>query len=121
MPRKYRLYLEDIVKSATKIERYIENTADAAEFKSDDFTIDAVLHNLMIIGEAAKNIPSAVKDNYPEVDWQGANRLRNLIAHVYFAVNLRRIWDFIQNDMPQLKLDIEKILSDLDQSENEQS
>jgi uncharacterized protein with HEPN domain len=54
MPRKYRLYLQDIVKSATKVERYIENTADVTEFKSDDFTIDAVLHNLMIIGEAAK-------------------------------------------------------------------
>jgi uncharacterized protein with HEPN domain len=117
MPRKYKLYLKDIIEAASKVQRYTESITKFAEFKTDEFTIDAVLHNLMIIGEAERNIPSEIKEKYPEVDWKGAKHLRNLIAHVYFALNIHRIWDFIQNDIASLKAQIENILSDLESEE----
>ncbi len=101
MSRDYRLYLEDILQCATRITRYIEGLG-FDEFISGDMVMDAVLRNLEIIGEAAKNVPAAVRDRYPEVEWRKIAGLRDVLAHAYFGLEDETLWDVVQNAIPPL-------------------
>ena len=62
MPRDYRLYCEDTVEASGKVEAYIQGMT-FEQFSTDTLRIDAVLHNLQIIGEAAKGIPEKVRQH----------------------------------------------------------
>jgi uncharacterized protein with HEPN domain len=103
-----RMYLDDIL---TAIERIFEYTQgfDFAGFKRDYKTVDAVIRNFEIIGEAAKNIPDNIKEQYPDVPWDEMYSLRNRISHAYFGIDYEIIWDIITNYLPENKLQIEKI------------
>ena len=88
MPRDFDLYVEDIREAIAKIDGYTTGlTRDA--FAEDSKTIDAVVRNLEIIGEAAKMIPESVRANYPTVEWRKIAGLRDILAHHYFT---RSIW-----------------------------
>ena len=67
MPRDYEVYLEDILQAITKIRKYTAGLSPAA-FAGDTKTLDAVVRNLEVIGEAAKTIPEAIRSQHPEVD-----------------------------------------------------
>ena len=68
---------------------------DFDNFQSDRKTVDAVVRNLEIIGEAAKNIPDVIKDDDQDIDWKGLIGLRNRIAHEYFGIDHSIIWNII--------------------------
>ena len=74
--------------------------------------IDATLHNLEIIGEAAKNIPQAVRASYPDIPWRNLARFRDVIAHHYFGINLETVWDIIKNELPTLLSRLDKVIAD---------
>lgn len=78
--RDYRLYLEDIIKSTDKVQRYTFGMRED-DFVADERTLDAVVRNLEIIGEAVLNIPEEVCRRYPEVEWKKIGGLRNVLAH----------------------------------------
>ena len=109
MRRGYRLYLEDILTATVKIQRFIA-TSSFEEFIGDDKTYDAVIRNFEIIGEASKNIPQDVKDNYPAVDWKRVYLFRNVLSHEYFGIDNQLLWDIIQNNLPDLMKEIQSIL-----------
>ncbi|QWR76073.1 HepT-like ribonuclease domain-containing protein [Candidatus Magnetomonas plexicatena] len=109
MRRGYRLYLEDILTAIVKIQRFIDTTS-FEEFIVDDKTYDAVIRNFEIIGEASKNIPQEVQDNYPAVDWKKVYLFRNVLAHEYFGIDNQLLWDIIQNRLPELSMEIQSIL-----------
>ena len=69
MPRDHRLYLDDIIGAVDRIQSYVEGM-DFTEFAADQRTIDAVVRNLEIIGEAARSLPNEVKNSIPETDWR---------------------------------------------------
>lgn len=102
------LLLEDIADAIEKIERYIDGlTVDT--FKTDSKTVDAVVRNLEIIGEAVSKIPPTFKKTYGEVPWQQIAGLRNRIVHEYFGLDLEMIWYIITSDLPELKERIREI------------
>jgi uncharacterized protein with HEPN domain len=72
--------LEDILESGTRILNY-SSGLDLARFVSNRMAYDAILRNLEIIGEAAKNVPPQVRLKYPEVDWRSIAGLRDVMAH----------------------------------------
>jgi uncharacterized protein with HEPN domain len=109
MPRKYQVYLQDILTSIDRIERYIADY-DLDRFIGDQNTIDAVSMRLIIIGEAARNVPVDIQEKYAEVEWRSIIGLRNFITHEYFRLNLDRIWDIIQVALPELRQQITAIL-----------
>ncbi|MBF0537460.1 MAG: DUF86 domain-containing protein [Nitrospirae bacterium] len=109
MRRGYRLYLEDILTATMKIQRFI-GTIAFEEFLHDDKTYDAVVRNFEIIGEASRNIPQEVKDNYPDVDWKKVYLFRNMLAHEYFGIDNQLLWDIIQHRLPELRKEIQSIL-----------
>jgi uncharacterized protein with HEPN domain len=65
--------------------------------------VDAVVHNLLVIGEAARCLPASIKENHPDIDWIAINGLRNRIAHEYFGLSLSVIWEIVQTDLPRLQ------------------
>jgi uncharacterized protein with HEPN domain len=110
MSRDYRLYLDDIQTSTAKILQYTQGM-NFASFTNDAKTFDAVVLNLLILGEAVKNIPDSVKAKYPQVDWRRIAGLRDVIAHGYFGLNEDLLWDIVQNRIPQLAKQIQEILA----------
>ncbi len=83
---------------------------DYDSFISDEKTVDAIVRNFEIIGEAAKNIPDNIKDKHQEIDWKGLIGFRNRIVHEYFGMNLQIIWYILKNELPSLKLKMSIIL-----------
>ncbi len=107
--RTYRMFLEDILLSIDRIDEYI-GSYSFEEFRNDYKTVDAVIRNFEIIGEASKNIPPEVKEQYPEVPWAEMYLMRNKVTHEYFGVDYEIIWDITKNHLPENKIQIEKIL-----------
>ena len=106
--RNYKMYFDDILTSIDRISEYTQ-AYDLAAFKRDYKTVDAVIRNFEIIGEAAKNIPDEIKEQHPEVPWNEMYSLRNRISHAYFGIDYEIIWDIIANYLPENRSQIEKI------------
>lgn len=102
MSRDWTLYLDDILESCDKILRYSAGMS-LEQFKTDEKTYDAVVRNLEIVGEAAKNIPDAVRAMIPDIEWRKPAGLRDIIAHAYFGIDDSILWDIIQHKIPELK------------------
>ncbi len=112
MPREYKAYSNDILKAISKIEKYTANmTFD--DFLRNELIQDAVIRNLEIIGEAAKNLPDDIKGSYPEIEWRKIAGLRDILIHAYFGVDLEIVWDIVQNKIPELKEILKEIASNL--------
>lgn len=73
-----------------------------AEFSDNDIVFDAVLRNLLVIGEASKNLPDFVKNQYPLIEWKKISGLRDIIAHAYFGIDNSILWDVVSNKIPEL-------------------
>ena len=114
MHRDYRLYLDDILISLDRIREYTLEL-DREGFSSDSKTVDAVIRNLEIIGEASKNLPDAVKASSPEIEWSKIIALRNILTHEYFGVNHMLLWDIIQNKLGSLGAACQRLLVAPDQ------
>jgi uncharacterized protein with HEPN domain len=108
--RDWLLFAEDILESIALIEGYVQEMTEE-QFRTDRKTVDAVVRNLEIIGEASKYIPDDVKRSHPEVDWAGMVGLRNRIAHRYFGVSTAIVWQIAVQDLPLLKVRIEAVLA----------
>ena len=106
MPRDFEVYLEDILQAIGKIRNYTVGLT-RVEFEQDDKTIDAVIRNLEIIGEAAKMIPESIRATYPSIQWKKIAGLRDILAHQYFGVDLDIVWDILQNKLPELERELE--------------
>lgn len=103
------LYLEDIVLSMQRVQEYITGL-DFQHFKWDYKTVDAVIRNFEVIGEASKNLPENLKAKYPQVPWEEMYRLRNPITHEYFGIDYEIIWNIVTKQLPGNFKDIMKIL-----------
>ena len=93
------LYLSDIILSMERVKEYTAGL-DFQHFKWDYKTVDAVIRNFEIIGEATKNLPNDLKDKYPSIPWEEMYRLRNRISHEYFGVDYEIIWDIATRHLP---------------------
>ncbi|MFN2544808.1 MAG: DUF86 domain-containing protein [Actinomycetota bacterium] len=82
------------------------------DFREDIKTQDAVLRRLAILGEAGRRVSDDFKRGHPEVDWSGAIRARDKVTHGYDVVNLDRIWEIIQDDLPGLIRLLEPLVSE---------
>ncbi len=118
MSRDIGLYLQDICDCIEKIKGYIKDV-DYDDFVQDTKTLDAVTHNLLIIGEATKQIPDSLRRQYPEVPWRQVAGLRDVIAHTYFKLNGQIVWDIINNELDPLHGTIVIMLNDKDRIDSQ--
>lgn len=99
--RNAGIYLDDILQAISKIYTYTDGM-DYAAFVANSLVIDAVIRNLEIIGEASKNLPDEIKDQYPEVPWLQITGMRNKVIHEYFGVDPEIVWYTLQNRITRL-------------------
>ena len=108
-PRSWLFRVRDILNSIAAIEDHVRGMM-YEQFAGDRKTIDAVMRNLTVIGEAAANIPPSVQEGHRNVPWDEMRRRRNVVVHVYFGVELSVVWRTLQEDLPQLKAQLNEIL-----------
>ena len=112
MLREYKVYLRDMLEAIEKIENYTDDMS-RDDFLENEMVKDAVLRNLEVLGEAAKQIPDNVRDENPDVEWKKIAGLRDILTHVYFGVDMEIIWDIVKNKNPGLKEKISDMLSEM--------
>lgn len=109
MSRDYKLFLDDIIYSIEKIEKYISDlTLD--DFINDDKTADAIIRNFEIIGEAVRNVPDEIQEKHINIPWRELRGMRNILIHEYFGVDYAVIYKTVKEFLPDLKKQIMEIL-----------
>lgn len=109
--RNWKMRIGDILECISRIQRYTKGL-DFDEFELDDKTIDSVLRNLEIIGEASRHVPREIQARYSDLPWVEMTTMRNIVIHEYHGVNLKIIWTTIKNDLPPLIPRLKEILKD---------
>ncbi len=110
MPKRGNLeYVRDIKEAIKRIERYTKGNS-YQNFLKDTKTQDAVVRNLEIIGEAAKNISTDFKKKYKDIEWKSIAGMRDRLVHKYFGVNWEIVWAVTKEKLPRLKSQVKKIL-----------
>jgi uncharacterized protein with HEPN domain len=109
MPRDEAAVL-DILHAAKRAQRFVAGMS-RGEFAADEKTRSAVLHQLMILGEAVKRISVEYRTAHPEIPWRLMAGTRDTLIHEYDEVELDDIWDTIEHDLPSLVAALEPLLT----------
>jgi len=104
--RDAQLLIEDIQESAQKILSYCQDLS-YEDFLNDSKTIDAVIRNFEIIGEAANRLSPQFRNANPHIEWTRIRGFRNRIVHDYFGIDFEIVWSIVRDNIPQLIKDIE--------------
>ncbi len=110
------VFLNHILDAIAKIEKYLKGIDEKA-FKKNDLLQDGVIRQIEIIGEAVKRLSSDVTSKSPDLPWQDIAGMRDKLIHDYFGVDVDTVWLTAQNDLPELKKELIKIIKQLDQKE----
>jgi len=111
-PRDVRDYLDDIVQAAQQAFDFVEGM-DYETFSRDRKTAYAVVRALEILGEATKRIPPEIRNRYPNVPWRSMAGIRDKLIHDYLNVNLEVVWKTVQEDLPPLVPDVQRVLHEM--------
>lgn len=109
--RDLRDYLQDMLETIDIAQQFVAGMT-FTDFQADQKTVFAVIRAIEVIGEAAKNIPIPIREQYPEMPWKSVTGMRDKLIHGYFGVNLEVLWDTVQQDLMQLRPVISKMLQD---------
>ncbi len=110
MSRDVRLYLEDILESASRVLEYAEHM-EFDDFLANKMAYDAILRNLELIGEAAKNVPNEIREHYSQVEWRKIAGLRDVLVHQYFGLEDETLWNIVKTEVPELLEQVKHILA----------
>ena len=117
MSRDERLSLDDILITCRRIMEYVENF-DRERFLADRMRYDAVLHNLIIMGEAVKNLSAELREVHSTINWRGIAGFRDVAVHGYSSLDDEILWDIVTNEVPIVEQHIASIIRNLpDQTE----
>lgn len=95
------VYLRHILESIRRIE---ENVAQGRDRFLNSHTFqDAVLRNLQTLAESTQRISNDLKEAHPEIEWERIAAFRNVLVHDYLGIDVDRVWDITQRDVPELK------------------
>ena len=108
--REWRFYIEDMIEFCRNVMDFTEGL-DQAGFVADTRTHYAVMHGIALIGEAASNIPNAVRDAYQDVPWSQIIGTRNRIIHRYLSVDDDALWEIVCKDIPELLPQLRALLA----------
>jgi uncharacterized protein with HEPN domain len=109
--RRLRYRLQDILDAIKQIEA--EQSKGKADFDANALIQVWMVHHLMIIGEAVRAIDPAVRLKYPRIPWQQIAGMRNILVHDYFRINETVVWETVEKHLPDLKVEIQKLLIEL--------
>jgi uncharacterized protein with HEPN domain len=108
--RSWKIRIADIIEAIENVFEYSEGMV-FENFVADQKTIDAVIRNFIIIGEAARHVPEDIIQTHADIPWREMRDMRNIVVHEYFGVDNRIIWDTVQNNLPPLMPLLKKLIS----------
>jgi len=111
MPRDSKVYLEDILEAVRRIRSYTAGLSRPS-FVNDKKTVDAVIRNLEVIGEAVKGLAPEFRNRHPAVEWQKIAGLRDILIHAYFGVDLEILWDIVDTKLSALEAEVTAMLEE---------
>lgn len=106
-----RIFLSDIQERIQRIRTYVESGRE--EFMVSKMKQDAVIRSFEVIGEATKNLSTALRQEHPQVPWRRIAGFRDVLIHSYFRVDLDQVWEVIEASLPELEQTVNSILADL--------
>ncbi|MEK6952586.1 MAG: DUF86 domain-containing protein [Nanoarchaeota archaeon] len=106
------IFVRHILESIKNIEEFSKSLSKE-EFAKSRLKQSAIIRELEIIGEASKNLSDEFKNKYKIIEWKLIAGFRDKLAHHYFGIVLERVWNIIEKDLPNLKKEIEKIISEI--------
>jgi uncharacterized protein with HEPN domain len=109
--RDWRFRVRDITGSVTAILAYTDGMT-YEEFVADRRTRDAVIRNLMTMGESVRWIPGPIRESNPDVPWATMRGVRNVVVHEYFGIDDRILWDTVLYDLPPLVAKLAAVLGE---------
>jgi len=112
MKKDIRIYIDDMLDAIAAIEKYVSGI-DEIKFSQTDYIQDAVIRQLAIIGEAARNVPDEVRKQEPDIPWRKIVDFRNVIIHEYSGISLGRVWQIIVRELSHLKRQLTALKQDL--------
>ena len=109
--RNDRERLLDIIEAIERIERHVRGGRGA--FAGQELVQVWVIHNLEIVGEAARGVSEDLRRRRPDVLWREVVAMRNVLAHGYFGIDVERVWATVEKDLPKLKEQIRSIVAEI--------
>jgi uncharacterized protein with HEPN domain len=110
MSRDEQERLCDIKDAIATIRRHLTNAGASAAAKEDPLLHDALLFQFVVIGEAVKHLTPETRKAAPEIPWTDIAGLRDLIAHEYFRIDIHRVLEIVDRDLPPLEKAIDQLL-----------
>ena len=95
-------FLEDAMGAMERAERFVADMS-YEDFIKDEKTVFAVLRAIEVIGEAVKHMPFDFRMKFPDIPWRDIAGMRDILIHVYFAVDLETVWETIKTNIPKTK------------------
>jgi uncharacterized protein with HEPN domain len=113
MSRAEQERLRDIQDAIVAIRQHLGQAGETTAAKEDPLLHDALLFQFVVIGEAVKHLAPETRDSAPEIPWTDIAGLRDLIAHEYFRIDISRVLEIVERDLPPLEQVIDDLLNDL--------
>ena len=113
MSRDEQERLRDIKDAIRAIRDHLTNAGDTSAAKEDPLLHDALLFQFVVIGEAVKHLAPETREAAPDIPWTDIAGLRNLIAHEYFRIDIHRVLEIVERDLPPLESAIDHLLADV--------
>jgi uncharacterized protein with HEPN domain len=114
MEKDDTIYLRHILDAIDTIEEYLRGVSEE-KFKATRLLQDGAIRQIEVIGEAVRHMSKDIRRTYPEIPWQDIAGMRDKLIHDYFGVDIEKVWDTAQDDLPTLKAQVIGILRDHDQ------
>lgn len=111
MSRDEQERLRDIKDAISAIRDHLASTGETSAAREDPLLHDALLFQFVVIGEAVKNLAQETRESAPEIPWTDIAGLRDLIAHEYFRIDIHRVLEIVDRDLPPLEQAINRVLT----------
>lgn len=112
MTRRERDRLQDVKDAIATIRKHLAGVEQDPATKDDALLHDALLFQFVVIGEAVKHLTPKTRDSTPEIPWANIAGLRDLIAHEYFRIEIDRVLEIVNHDLPPLEQAIDRLLGE---------
>jgi uncharacterized protein with HEPN domain len=110
MSRDEQDRLRDVQDAIAAIHRHLEQAGETTATREDPLLHDALLFQFVVIGEAVKHLDPEVRESAPEIPWADIAGLRDLIAHEYFRIDIHRVLEIVERDLPPLEQTVDRML-----------